>query len=613
DWTTTVYLRDPGLFEMGPSSDFSVVFFQKHFVEWLPQPKEGDILVLRDVRLQDWQGGISGIGYHDRVQWALYSVGQGCFVRPHTGNAPEDQELVDGGRRHTPFLQATEPEERYCRRLAEWWKQKTAGSAEATGQVFQLGGDIFGSGRRKHRQQLLLCDAGPGVEPDGYFDCVFEVLHIFENDNKVYSLYVTDYTKNSAVSPCQAQWCPSGLNDYVVKFELWDAAATLAESLKLGSYWQVRNARMTYDRNGHVEGKLVERKAGEVDVEDKYPPLEALLKRKEEWQKRNDKKSNVFRHGLLRDAQDGQYITCTVELLHITKRGPDGKYLHVTDYTAHPELSSYRYGESWSQGLEGRIVSILLRDAQEQHANTLRVGAFLTVKNLRLRDSKIKMRFQGELGGQEVLIHPLNSKHPNDDLQALFKRKAEYEKEKDDRKQELESKRHKALAFAAKANSTIQELATNPKEHLKARVIARVTNYYPHSPTEWIRTYCSKCKQKIPDGKKACHHCQDIEHEYVQHKFELMLRIEDREGDQMDVLLKDECEFLHGLEIGDWIQRPGVVSEFVQRLRPLLGNAPEKQTDYDEIVTDTDFVRLIIGRYRSSESGVISILLAVEN
>ncbi|KAF9446323.1 hypothetical protein P691DRAFT_804357 [Macrolepiota fuliginosa MF-IS2] len=598
---TIVYLQNPSLLEMGPSRYFSVAIFQRHLMEWLPQSKTGDILILHDIQVQEPDEVLSGVGCSGTVQWAAYSVNQGCFVQPHAG-ALEDRELVGSNRHHTPFLRVMEPEERYCRKLGEWWKQKMAGSAEAVGQVYQLNDGTLGFGRR---QQLLLCDAGPDTGLDGHFDCVFEVVYLFENKNRKYSLYVTDYTRNPAVSPRRAQ-----LHDHIVKFELRGAAAILAGSFAVGTYWAIENAQMVYDCIGYVKGKLAKTKARQLDSDDEYPPLKALLKRREEWKKRNGERNGgrpgVFQHKLLRDAQDGQYITCTVELLHITKRGPDVKYLHVTDYTAHPELSSYRYGESWSQDLEGRIVSILLRDAQEQHANTLHMGAFLTVNNLHLRDSKIKKRFQGELGGQEVLICPLNSKHPNDNLQALFKRKAEYEREKDDRKQELESKRRKALALAAKANSTIRELTTDPKEHLRARVVARVTNYYPHSPTEWIRTYCSKCKQKIPEGKRARHHRQDIDHECVRHKFE-------SGGDQMDILLKDECEFLHGLEMGDWIQRPNVVSEFVQRLRPLLGNVSEKQTDYDEIVTDTDFVRLIIGRYRSTESSVISILLAVEN
>jgi hypothetical protein len=92
----------------------------------------------------------------------------------------------------------------------------------------------------------------------------------------------------------------------------------------------------------------------------------------------------------------------------------------VTDYTAHSKLSSYRYEKEWSRGLEGLIVSIRLRDAQMQHAETLRSGAFLKIKNLRLTDNHIQKRFQGYLGGDDILIHRLDLHHPNDDLKALL-------------------------------------------------------------------------------------------------------------------------------------------------------------------------------------------------
>ncbi len=104
-----------------------------------------------------------------------------------------------------------------------------------------------------------------------------QVLNGFRNDNGVYSLYVTDYTANSEVAACQAQWCPPGLNEYVVRFELWDDAAKQGPDFAPGSYWGVRNARMLRSSDGHVEAKLVQTKFGKLDSESDYPPLKALL------------------------------------------------------------------------------------------------------------------------------------------------------------------------------------------------------------------------------------------------------------------------------------------------------------------------------------------------
>lgn len=105
--------------------------------------------------------------------------------------------------------------------------------------------------------------------------------------------------------------------------------------------------------------------------------------------------------------------------MHASK-GYDEAYLEVTDYTAHPKMSSYRYEKDWSRDLEGLIVSVHLRDAQVQHAKTLRPGFFLNIKNLRLKDNRVQKRFQGDLGGHDVLVHRLDIHHPNDDLKALL-------------------------------------------------------------------------------------------------------------------------------------------------------------------------------------------------
>lgn len=44
--------------------------------------------------------------------------------------------------------------------------------------------------------------------------------------------------------------------------------------------------------------------------------------------------------------------------------------------------------------------------------------------------------------------------------------------------------------------STIKELNASIKPELKARLIARVVDYYPHTPTRWVRLWCSQCRQR---------------------------------------------------------------------------------------------------------------------
>ena len=99
------------------------------------------------------------------------------MLQPDIGQAPETNSLAAGGFHFSPFLKELEHEKRYCKRLADWWKEKNPPASETEtetdGQVHQLIGSIV----CQNREHRLFRDAGPEVEPNGYFDCTFEVSH----------------------------------------------------------------------------------------------------------------------------------------------------------------------------------------------------------------------------------------------------------------------------------------------------------------------------------------------------------------------------------------------------------------------------------------------------
>jgi hypothetical protein len=109
---------------------------------------------------------------------------------------------------------------------------------------------------------------------------VYKVLYGYQNDNGVYSLYVTDYTSNSQISPVQASWCPHGLADKVLKIEMWPPANELAKTMVAGEYYSIRNTRMKVSDGGYVEGTFSEvekaRKLDEMQAEYELN-LQALL------------------------------------------------------------------------------------------------------------------------------------------------------------------------------------------------------------------------------------------------------------------------------------------------------------------------------------------------
>jgi hypothetical protein len=106
-----------------------------------------------------------------------------------------------------------------------------------------------------------------------------QVLHGHRNDNDVYSLFVTDYTKSDLITPAQLDWCPDGLGDYILKLEMWDGAAKIGPTMESGAYYSISNARMRVSRGGYVEGKVVLPKIVRLNEEDadRIPKLKDLL------------------------------------------------------------------------------------------------------------------------------------------------------------------------------------------------------------------------------------------------------------------------------------------------------------------------------------------------
>ena len=109
-----------------------------------------------------------------------------------------------------------------------------------------------------------------------------QVLHGHQNTNNhnVYSLYVTDYTKNDRLAPMTANWCSPSLSGYVLRMEMWDEAKERAQHMKAGEYYEFVNARMKESAGGHWEGRFVQgrklRKLDEDELEGE-PHLTALL------------------------------------------------------------------------------------------------------------------------------------------------------------------------------------------------------------------------------------------------------------------------------------------------------------------------------------------------
>ncbi len=123
-------------------------------------------------QIQVWNDNFTGTCYANTMQWAIYDSTAGGVLQP-------DPELSKSSFRahHPPSWDVLPPELLYCARLAKWWATVQQIRIERQGTAVQIGGGPIVAIEKKaiSRQHLLICDADPGREPRGYFNCTVEV------------------------------------------------------------------------------------------------------------------------------------------------------------------------------------------------------------------------------------------------------------------------------------------------------------------------------------------------------------------------------------------------------------------------------------------------------
>ena len=94
--------------------------------------------------------------------------------------------------------------------------------------------------------------------------------------------------------------------------------------------------------------------------------------------------------------------------------------LYITDFTERSDLATPPTA-LWTRGLEGRIVTLELQGQQSKMADKMEIGAFFTVKHMRLVERHTGgRRLVGRIGGPDRLIHKLNAIIPNEELENML-------------------------------------------------------------------------------------------------------------------------------------------------------------------------------------------------
>ncbi|KAH7889613.1 hypothetical protein F5I97DRAFT_1800282 [Phlebopus sp. FC_14] len=402
EWSRSFALVDPSNVDSG---SVTVNCFQKKYLEWLPQVNQDDVVILRKLKISEWNGKVAALGYGDKLRWAIYdSVTHGTRP-PGKGEAPHGEGSDDGfGYYYSPYWTPTVngTELGYCAQIAAWWKTFKERSTRNVVSVQP------GPSKVHH----LLCDVSPSLNPMGFFNCTVEILQIFENDRGPCTVYATDYTSNLHVQPIRATWCRSELQTYAFRFEMWDAAKEIARIMIPGEYWYFHNARAKWSGNHYMEGTMREaEKVFQLDEAhlENLPHLKALLMRKKGLSEAANKPtgpSNSLPSILLQDV-DQRTVLFTCTLLHLDLDSRDDPSIYVTDYTFRHDLPACLSKADWSRGLDHRIVMIKLDDSQRRRAQELRPGSFYKIVNLRLIQRGRTSNAYCRLGGEDRLIFPL--------------------------------------------------------------------------------------------------------------------------------------------------------------------------------------------------------------
>ncbi|KAI8989789.1 hypothetical protein BD414DRAFT_522060 [Trametes punicea] len=595
----------------------SVTLFDK-LEKGLPKLDAADILILRSIQIQDFNGAWALGPSYKGWQWAAFHVKTGML-----SSAPADTCAM----RH---FKPEQSEVQFCIRLGDWWQAVTSNTTTFdTSSVHRS---------RRVRQHKTIAEA----ENEEYFDCTVEVLHGIRNDNGVYTVFVTDYTRNANVSPTQGEWCPPPLAPYVLRIEMWDSSADVGPTMQAGEYYSIRNLRTKVSGGGFLEGKMQEgEKITKLDEDqlENQPHLAELLKRKTEWEAEMNATGGVheFPHQLIEEAEENRHFKCTVEVVHISPKD-DFTYLYVTDYTARSDLVPVSASIAPS-ALAERVVRIELRDAQVDTAKNLEAGDFIAIRNLRLRPSGGGTRLAGRLGGDQRLITKLNPKASgNADLRALLSRREEWTAAQSKPKREgkrtaTRAARQAAAAAAAEETRaecsetetvavprkrkrkapgrqavTLQEVKESTTYPAVFRVRARPVDFFPDDLRDCVVLRCTSCDENLPKTRRRCTKCDDVmdDETAVEAFFKLWFRIADETGTTLDVSVADErCSILQDLSPDDVLEDDDAFAMLVARVKPLLGGlldlshgeARRRPISEDEEGEDAPLLDLRIGTW----------------
>ncbi|KAF9067553.1 hypothetical protein BDP27DRAFT_1328565 [Rhodocollybia butyracea] len=634
DDTITLQLVDPSNRKLSDNShclnySMKAIFFAKSQPDQLPHSQvdgvnAGDIVVLSDVKTRDYNGGTNLTGFKNSFKWAIFDLN--CNLT-HGTNVPRDASAIQ----RTLFKRNDQKLLDYCSKLREWWKAIEQKRKEVQGEVHQV---VTPPPERTARPFLLIKDATPHTLSNGYFNCIAEIVHKHKPDQACYSLYVTDYTSNESAPTYEADWCPPGLSQSILRVELWDQSYSLGERMEVGEIYSFKNIRMRSANNGTYEAKMQEKKISKLDPSYASGNIafQGFLERKTKWAAKHKIEEQVVQLKFRRIEEIclKDRFNCIMEILYVLPNS-SGVNVYATDYTSNELLPDPDLEFASFDHLDQRVFKVVLRDSQAERGKNLIPGDICVFQ---------KVVFKCMEQQNEKLVKLLDPKAPNHkklmgDLEIrkikLLGKKSPFtsppptQSESGSRsgspckpetastapvpRPETSNRSSASAPRAGRLCTSVSQLESCDASIVPFQIFARAIFIKPLKLQDYARAFCDNCKRFIPARQKACVLCDDTDHDFVHYKYQFNVWIVEDEGEHpgMPLEVYDDALFLKDMPRVNLSQNPKALKMFQQWFETFAGNLLEYQADRLKEVEARELKSPLIGfegyRYVREEDG----------
>ena len=300
DYTSNFRLADRTVYDDG----VKMRFFKPMETE-LPQiQSNGDVLVLRNIKVMPWSGMVVGVSSH-QTQWTLFPA---AGIPEKVPAGPLKLRQLGSKNASTSSQEHMKYAIELCNsrdRASNGIPQSPANPAMAHIQALASSSPNTSTPGNLRRDKFSLIK---DLQINTFYDLIGQVAKIYPG-NGIVELYITDYTTNSSLynyewgrdDPDNGKKWSGPLGKMTLTVSLFSPHSYFAQSnVQEGQIVFLRNTRIKFSRDGKMEGCLHTDKMNpdriEISILHDHDDerIKALLRRKREYAKRFHEQSEAY-------------------------------------------------------------------------------------------------------------------------------------------------------------------------------------------------------------------------------------------------------------------------------------------------------------------------------